>query len=201
MTRTKRLRAAAATAACLVLSSPTRLASSSGVGEWSYVPPLYECSPTSSSCSSPDHECLANPNHPQRTTDAECAPCQKDQAYWPCDVDNLCYCWDKTRPQIPPAPSTRLYNGGEGLEVSDVDPCDIVTREVFDEMAPEAEFPYSYGGFCSAVRKYNENHPREGVFNMGGVERQKAELAAFFGNGEFCTKCVSCPRLVCDTSR
>lgn len=92
------------------------------------------------------------------------------------------YSWDKSRPKIPPAPSTRVYNSGQGLEVSKVDPCSILTPEIFEALAPEARAPYSYAGFCTAVRKYNENHPDEGFCNMGSVEQQKSELAAFLGN-------------------
>lgn len=97
-------------------------------------------------------------------------------------MDGVCYCWDKSRPQIPPAPGTRHYNGGEGLNISTVNPCDIITHEVFDALAPNAQPPYSYDGFCQAVDTYNINHPKEGVFNMGSVHQQSAELAAFFGN-------------------
>ncbi|KAL7528908.1 hypothetical protein ACHAXR_002695, partial [Thalassiosira sp. AJA248-18] len=150
--------------------------------DWEYIPPLYACSPTISNCSPNTNECLANPNHPQSTTDAECAACHSDQKYWPCDVDGLCYCWDKTTSQIPPAPSTRHYDSGKGLNISKVDPCDIITETVFKTMAPQAFPPYSYSGFCAAVRKYNKNHPTEGVFNMGNIDQQKSELASYFGN-------------------
>jgi len=149
--------------------------------DWSYIPPAYVCSPKAS-CSTSTHSCLANPNHPQSTTDDECRSCQSDQTYWPCDVDGLCYCWDKSTKQIPPAPSTRYYNNGQGLNISSTLPCDIITSEVFNKLAPEAQAPYSYEGFCQAVNEYNINHPTEGIFNMGSVMQQKAELASFFGN-------------------
>ena len=58
---------------------------------WEYIPPLYACSPEISGCTSPNHECLANPNHPQMTNDGECEACSREQTYWPCDVDGLCY--------------------------------------------------------------------------------------------------------------
>lgn len=161
---------------------PIHPASSKSKWEWEYIPPLYACSPTLNGCSPSSHECLANPNHPQSTDDHSCAACIQDQKYWPCDVDGLCYCWDKSNPKIPPAPSTRTYRGGEGLNVSSVDPCALLTPEVFRQLAPAAQPPYSYAGFCTAVRKYNENHPDEGVFNMGSPGQQRAELAAFFGN-------------------
>ncbi|KAL7509259.1 hypothetical protein ACHAXN_006276 [Cyclotella atomus] len=49
-----------------------------------WTPPSYACS--TSNCPTSTHLCLANPNHPQRTEDATCAPCQGSQTYWPCDV-------------------------------------------------------------------------------------------------------------------
>ena len=98
----------------------------SNSNEWEYIPPEFTCSPTISSCHTATHSCLANPNHPQSTTDTECKPCQSEQKYWPCDMDGVCYCWDKSRPQIPPAPGTRHYNGGEGLNIVCV--CRIVVN-------------------------------------------------------------------------
>jgi hypothetical protein len=106
----------------------------------------------------------------------------------------LCYCWDKSNgeKQIPPAPSTKSIADGGGLEnnslgnyqwkISDTDPCDIVTESVFKSLAPMAVSPYTYEGFCKAVRLYNMDHPTEGVFNMGNEWNQRIELAAFFGN-------------------
>ena len=167
----------------LLLSIISTISISIVNSQWEYIEPEFICSPTLSACSTSTHSCLANPNHPQSTTDSECTACQQsDQRYWPCDVDGLCYCWDKSTKQIPPAPSTRYYNGGEGLNVSQTMPCDIITQNVFDELAPNASSPYSYEGFCNAVNAYNDNHPTEGVFNMGNLQQQKAELAAFFGN-------------------
>ena len=127
---------------------------------------------------------MANPNHPQATADGECDACMSsDQSYWPCDVDGLCYCRDVSRPKIPPAPSTRSYNGGGGLEVSDEGPCEsIFPVGVFETLAPQAAFPYTYGGFCDAVRDYNANHIDEGIFVMGSEAQRKSELAAFLGN-------------------
>lgn len=161
--------------ALLLSSQPTPTSS-----QWSYLEPEYACQP--SKCPHTTSECLANPNHAQATVDSECSACHNSQSYWPCDVDGLCYCWDTSRPKIPPAPSTRLYGGGEGLDVSDVDPCDLATETVFRTLAPKAQHPYSYEGFCRAVREYNRNHPSEGFANMGDVEQQKHELASFFGN-------------------
>lgn len=80
-------------------------------------------------------------------------------------------------PKIPPAPSTKLPMNSQS------DPCDdILTNQVFDTLAPEAQHPYSYRGFCQAVRDYNANHPTEGIFIMGTEMQQRHELAAFFGN-------------------
>jgi hypothetical protein len=158
--------------------------------EW--VAPSFPCS--SENCPSSTHQCLANPNHPQRTTDDVCSPCQSGQSYWPCDVPGLCYCWDSSNgdSQIPPAPSTKSIEEGGPLEnssngnyiyaISKTDPCDILTEEVFKSLAPGAVAPYTYVGFCEAVSHYNANHPSEGVFNMGSEMNQRMELAAFFGN-------------------
>lgn len=66
---------------------------------------------------------------------------------------------------------------------SHVDPCDdIFTLQVFEQLAPEAQHPYSYRGFCQAVRDYNANHPSEGIFVMGTDMQRRHELAAFMGN-------------------
>ena len=53
---------------------------------------------------------------------------------------------------------------------------------MFEALAPEAQHPYSYRGFCQAVRDYNANHPSEGIFIMGTELQQRHELAAFLGN-------------------
>ena len=139
---------------------------------WTPPTPSYSCS----GCDPATHECLANPNHAQKSTTENCMACQKGQTYWPCDVDGLCYCWDTSTPKIPPAPATKLSK-------STVDPCDdILTNQVFETLAPEAQHPYSYRGFCQAIRDYNTNHLSEGIFIMGTEMQQRHELAAFFGN-------------------
>lgn len=82
-----------------------------------------------------------------------------------------------SKPKIPPAPSTKLPQSGT------LDPCDtIITQSIFDTLAPDARHPYSYRGFCQAIRDYNTNHPSEGIFIMGTELQQRHELAAFFGN-------------------
>ncbi|KAL7431910.1 hypothetical protein ACHAXM_004897 [Skeletonema potamos] len=146
--------------------------------EEGWTPPSYTCLP-SSGCDLSTHQCLVNPNHGQKSTDEQCMACQSGQTYWPCDVDGLCYCWDKSTSKIPPAPSTKLP-----INTNRLDPCgdDMLTNSVFDTLAPEAQFPYSYRGFCQAVRDYNTNHPTEGIFIMGNETQQRHELAAFFGN-------------------
>lgn len=181
----------------MTTTDPTTLtamvSSSSSKGGGVYLPPAYVCSPdvsvtnpnstTTGGCSSSSHKCLANPNHPQATSDEDCGVCQSGQTYWPCDVDGICYCWDTSKPKIPPAPSTRTYGGGAGLEVSTEDPCDVlISEKVFRTLAPEASHPYTYPGFCLAVSEYNANHPTEGIFNMGSATQRKSELAAFLGN-------------------
>lgn len=158
----------------LLLTTVLSVVQSTSDSEW--FPPTYACSP-SNGCSATTNKCIANPNHGQKSTDDHCAACQKGQTYWPCDVDGLCYCWDTSKSKIPPAPSTRLPID------STIDPCDdILTLEVFDTLAPEAQHPYSYRGFCQAVRDYNANHPSEGIFIMGTELQIRHELAAFMGN-------------------
>jgi hypothetical protein len=45
-----------------------------------------------SSCSS----CKYNTSHSQSADDAACAPCANGQSFWPCNVDDLCYCADES---------------------------------------------------------------------------------------------------------
>merc|ERR1712054_350588 len=45
-----------------------------------------------SSCSS----CKYNTSHSQSADDAACAPCANGQSWWPCNVDDLCYCADES---------------------------------------------------------------------------------------------------------
>ena len=85
-------------------------------GKVTYVSPRFACSPSKLLCASPGHECLANLNHPQATTDVKCSPCMSaDREYWPCDVDGLCYCRDASRPRIPPAGQTELVVFHSGI--------------------------------------------------------------------------------------
>merc|ERR1711976_45957 len=62
-----------------------------------------------SSCSS----CKYNTSHTQSADDAACAPCANGQSWWPCNVDDLCYCADEsevpettTQAPTPQAPTT-----------------------------------------------------------------------------------------------
>jgi len=49
-------------------------------------------------------------------------------------------------------------------------------------IAPDATFPYTYSGFCSAVTTWNTRNPSNQIF-MGATDAdRRAELAAFFGN-------------------
>jgi hypothetical protein len=58
---------------------------------------------------------------------------------------------------------------------------DILTREVFELIAPDHREPYSYEGLCDAILSYNARHT-EKVFGMGTPYQRAAELAAFLGN-------------------
>lgn len=58
---------------------------------------------------------------------------------------------------------------------------DILTRDIFNTVAPEAREPYSYTGLCDAIRSYNAEHS-EKAFGMGDDFQRRAELAAFLGN-------------------
>lgn len=109
--------------------------------------------------------------------DEECSACSAGQSFWPCDDVDLCWCWDQTKPKQPPAPTS-------GLEIeSDAEsPCDSYFGEdLFDLMAPNATFPYTYEGFCNAIDDYNAHH-KEKIFMMGSLDLRKSELAAFLGN-------------------
>lgn len=121
-------------------------------------------------------KCVSNQNHPQNIADDDCNPCQMGQTYWPCDVDGLCFCWNTNEARIPPAP-------GSGLaQLTDLGPCeDYFTEEMFKTLAPEASFPYTYDGLCTAINNYNDGHA-EKIFMMGTEFDRKSELAAFLGH-------------------
>eukprot|EP00804_Cyclotella_cryptica_P020277 CCRYP_015903-RA/>CCRYP_015903-RA protein AED:0.05 eAED:0.05 QI:474/1/1/1/1/0.9/10/478/2037 len=123
--------------------------------------------------------CVGNQAGGQLIKDEECAPCNSGQTWWPCDIQGLCWCWLDGTDRIAPAPES-------GVEIQVSDPhytvCDdILTREIFDIIAPEHKEPYSYTGLCDAILSYNAHHS-EKAFGMGDLFERAAELAAFLGN-------------------
>merc|ERR1712230_157921 len=58
------------------------------------------------SCSSSCNECKYNTNHTQAADDAACAACANGQSWWPCNVENLCYCADSNNETEAPATTT-----------------------------------------------------------------------------------------------
>ena len=53
-------------------------------------------------------ECVGNQNALTPTADEDCAGCMNgQQSYWPCDVPDLCWCWDNTQPKQP----RRVFSG------------------------------------------------------------------------------------------
>merc|ERR1712232_1047527 len=48
-------------------------------------------------CSSSCSDCRYNTSHTQAADDAACAPCANGQSWWPCNVDDLCYCADEIK--------------------------------------------------------------------------------------------------------
>ncbi|KAL7473604.1 hypothetical protein ACHAXS_014064 [Conticribra weissflogii] len=123
--------------------------------------------------------CVGNQASGQLITDEECTPCGSGQTWWPCDVKGLCWCWIEGTNRIAPAPES-------GVKIEVEDPhytvCDdILTRDKFNVIAPNARDPYSYTGLCDAILSYNSHHS-EKAFGMGNAFQRTAELAAFLGN-------------------
>jgi len=110
----------------------------------------------------------------QSITDEQCGKCLKGTWNWPCDVDGLCWCWDSTKPRYKPALTS-------GYEEAETKPCDIFTEEMFNVIAPNAIFPYTYEGLCDTIEMLNERYD-EKLFKMGTLEDQKNEWAAFIGH-------------------
>lgn len=112
----------------------------------------------------------------QSITDDDCTACLRSNDYWtwPCSVPGLCWCWDSTKPKYKPAP-------GSDYEQATTKPCDILTEEKFNEIAPNAVHPYTYDGLCDAIDFMNERY-EEKLFMMGTLEQQKSEWAAFLGH-------------------
>jgi len=60
-------------------------------------------------------------------------------------------------------------------------PCDIFIEEMFNVIAPNAVHPYTYDGLCEVIDMLNERYD-EKIFQMGSLDQQKNELAAFIGH-------------------
>jgi len=125
--------------------------------------------------------CVGSTTGGMLVVDSDCAGCETGQTWWPCDVDGACWCWTDGTERITAAPASGLVD-----EMSVSNPhytaCDdILTRETFDGIAPDATEPYTYEGLCDAMLSYNARHD-EKVFGMGNAYQRAAELAAFLGN-------------------
>ncbi len=125
-------------------------------------------------------ECVANTNSLIPVEDTECAKCMEGQSFWPCDDPDLCWCWDNTKPKQPPAPASGVPLATD-LDPNVPSPCDVFTDDMFDAIAPNATFPYTFEGFCTAIKDYNLHHT-EKFAEMGTEEQIRAEIAAFLGN-------------------
>jgi len=137
------------------------------------------CSPSCPSGST----CVGNSASGQLIEDSECSACAEGQTWWPCDVPGLCWCHTDNTDRIAPAPPSgipideQLYKDNEYYTVCD----DILTKDMFETIAPNANDPYTYEGLCDAILSYNAQHT-EKAFGMGNVYQRTAELAAFIGN-------------------
>ena len=124
--------------------------------------------------------CASNQNSLVPVGDEECAKCMEGQSFWPCDDPDLCWCWDTTKPKKPPAPAS-------GLSLSiDIDPnvptpCELFSSKMFDTIAPNSTFPYTYEGLCKAIDDYNTHHT-EKFAAMGTLDHIRHEIAGFLGN-------------------
>jgi hypothetical protein len=113
--------------------------------------------------------------------DADCVACETGQTWWPCDVDGACWCWTDGTERIAAAPESGLVSE-MAVENPNYTACDdILTRDTFAKIAPDATEPYTYEGLCDAMLSYNARHD-EKVFGMGNAYQRAAELAAFLGN-------------------
>ena len=95
-------------------------------------------------------------------------------------MPGLCWCWKDGTDRIAPAPPSGVEVDttlGEHYTVCD----DILTRETFDLIAPNARPPYTYTGLCDAILIYNAHHA-EKAFGMGDAFMRASEIAAFLGN-------------------
>ena len=112
----------------------------------------------------------------QAIDDSDCSVCAKSGTHWtwPCSVEGLCWCWDSSKPRYKPAPPSKY-------EESEMKPCEIFTEEMFNVIAPNAVHPYTYNGLCEVIDMLNERYD-EKIFQMGSLDQQKNELAAFIGH-------------------
>lgn len=120
--------------------------------------------------------CVGNQNSLTPVTDEACNKCLEGQSFWPCSDQDLCWCWDTTKPKKPPAPISG-YPVNENVD----DPCSIFTKDLFDVFAPNSTFPYTYDGLCDAITDYNTHHT-EKIFGMGSDDLIRMEIAGFLGN-------------------
>eukprot|EP00804_Cyclotella_cryptica_P013716 CCRYP_018825-RA/>CCRYP_018825-RA protein AED:0.16 eAED:0.16 QI:155/0.75/0.6/1/0.5/0.4/5/343/531 len=120
-------------------------------------------------------KCIGDPSV-QAINDEDCVLCLKSSSKWtwPCNVEGLCWCWDTSKPKFKPTVPS-------GLEVSTKKPCEVFTKKMFDEIAPNAVEPYTYEGLCDTIDMLNERYD-EKLFQMGSVDQQKNEWAAFVGH-------------------
>ena len=112
----------------------------------------------------------------QTLSDDDCLPCLRSSSKWtwPCNVEGLCWCWDTAKPRFKPAVPS-------GLEQSKAKPCEVFTEDMFNEIAPNAVHPYTYDGLCEVIDEMNLRYD-EKLFQMGSLEQQKNEWAAFVGH-------------------
>ena len=120
--------------------------------------------------------CVGNMNSLTPVSDEDCSNCMEGQSFWPCTDQDLCWCWDTTKPKKPPAPISG-YPVNNDID----DPCSIFTEELFNIYAPNSTFPYTYEGLCDAINDYNTHHT-EKIFKMGTETQIRHEIAGFLGN-------------------
>mmetsp|Transcript_24354 Transcript_24354/g.46655 ORF Transcript_24354/g.46655 Transcript_24354/m.46655 type:complete len:459 (-) Transcript_24354:303-1679(-) len=127
-------------------------------------------------CRGNNRKCVADTTI-QVLSDDDCSACVKASSKWtwPCNVEGLCWCWDSTTPKYKPALSSSYE------EATDDEPCDLFTKDMFEEIAPNAVHPYTYSGLCDAIDYLNERYD-EKIFKMGTREQQRQEWAAFLGH-------------------
>jgi len=136
-------------------------------------------------CSGETQQCVGNKNGINPIRDGECEPCGQGQTFYPCDVEGSkgCWCWDTRLPRVEPAPPSGL----EVVEISNQSSSvgegvcgELIDKALFRLLAPNAQHPFTYEGFCSAIDHYNSRHA-EKVFRMGTRQQRTGELTAFLG--------------------